>query len=94
MHVSAVRETREAPASVFLLVRKTAPNGESKTARVSKVMGPVGEETAMGISVPLPEEGEHRLQLSLLPVPGVEAHASPQGLLSSSSLSLQVLEGP
>ena len=53
--------------SVTLCVRESGPDGRSRTARVSRVLGDVDEEVAFGLEVPLEEAGAHSLALSLVP---------------------------
>jgi hypothetical protein len=71
VHVSLVRLVASAPEMVFLVVRNTPPNSEAtRTARVSKTLPNVDEEVAIGIELPLHEEGAHRLQVSVVPASG------------------------
>jgi len=68
VHVSILRTTEAAPDCVYLTVRNTGPNGEGpRTARLSKNIPEVNEETAIGIEVPLAEEGTHSILLSIVP---------------------------
>eukprot|EP00960_Hanusia_phi_P057935 763720-Hanusia_phi.AAC.6 len=58
----------DAPIQLALIVRDQLPSGERRAAVVRKTVLPDGADFTVGLEVPMPEPGEHALNVSVCPV--------------------------